>query len=246
MYDYLEKLSHDELINIIKEKNDYLSLMVHQLRTPLTAEKWFLEMLCSGNLGVTIPSNSKENIFRAQTNIDSALTLLREISQVTHSDEWKLRFSPTVVSLTTILEKVVHNFTSEAMMKHISLIFDQGKDILDTVCVDIDKINIVFQNILENAIKYSPVGSTIQVQIHLLAESVVVSISDQGIGIPYNDQKHICEKLYRASNTTGTTGTGLGMYIAKQICEHHQGSLWFESIPEVGTTFFVKIPQQKL
>ena len=243
MYDYLEKLSHDELINIIKEKNDYLSLMVHQLRTPLTAEKWFLEMLCSGNLCVTIPHDKKETDIKEQTNIDAALKLLKEISQLTHDDAWKLKFVPVSVSLSSILEKVIHGFTSEAMMKHISLVFHHDNTISDIVSVDTDKISIVFQNILENAIKYSPVGSTVDIHIYTLAEALMITITDQGIGIPYNDQKHICEKLYRASNTLGTIGTGLGMYIAKQIIDHHHGSIWFESIPDIGTTVFVKLPR---
>lgn len=239
----LSELSKEELITIINEKNDYLSMIVHQLRSPLTAEKWFLEMLGTGHVDITTLAENKTILTRAQDNIENAIKLLRELSAANHTRNWKIQFAPKNSSLRDIISRSVGVFTSEAMAKHISIITHAHEDLPYETMADPDKINIVFENILENALKYSTPGTTVDIRLDYISDSILVSISDQGMGIPYDDQKNICSRLYRGSNTIGIPGTGLGMYIAKQIVDYHHGSLWFESIPDIGTTFFVKLPK---
>ena len=241
--DHLSQLNKEELIEIINTKTTYLSMIVHQLRTPLTAEKWFLEMLCSGHLGITIPHDKHEFIEKASGNIDNALKLLRELSLANQTETWKMHFSPEKKSIKEILEKSIALFSVESLSKHISLVLRSDQNYNYESMVDPDKIGIVFQNIIENAIKYSPNGSTVEIQLEQFSESIVVMVTDHGIGIPFDDQKHVFNRLYRASNTQNTPGTGLGLSIAKEICQYHHSSIWFESIPDIGTTFFVKLPK---
>jgi signal transduction histidine kinase len=242
MHNELQKLTNEELIDMINEKTDYLSMIIHQLRTPLTAEKWFLEILATGHIN---NANQEEKIMlleKAQCNIENSLKLLRELSHANHTHNWQLSFSPQKYSIVDIVEHNVQIFAGEAMAKHISIVIHASKELSYLSMVDPDKIGIVIANILENSLKYSAPGTTVDIHLDHIADNILVSITDNGIGIPYDDQKYICTKLYRGSNTLGIPGSGLGMYIAKQIIDYHHGSLWFESIPDIGTTFFIKLP----
>jgi two-component system, OmpR family, sensor histidine kinase VicK len=246
MHDHLHNLSREELIQLLEEKSEYLSLMIHQLRTPLTAQKWFFEMFCSGQLNITVPPERQDFINKAQDNVENALKLLRELSQSNHSMQWRLSYNPQNVSLRDLLTKVIADFNSEALAKHISINYTP-EHARDMIHVDPDTFPIVFQNIIENAVKYSPVGTTISIASVNHNDSILISITDQGIGIPYDDQQQVFQKLYRSQNAKEyAPGTGLGLHIVKIICEHHNSSIWFESIPNIGSTFFVQINPEKL
>lgn len=242
MHDELQKLTKEDLIDVINEKTDYLSMIVHQLRTPLTAEKWFLEMLAKGYINSNELEKEAGLLNKAQFNIENSLKLLRELSHANHTRNWQMSFSPKKCSLLDVVRHNVEIFTGEAMSKHISITTHTRDDLDYLSMIDPDKIGIVIANILENALKYSEDGTTIDIRLEYITDNIVISITDAGIGIPYDDQKNICTKLYRGSNTLGIPGSGLGMYIAKQIVDYHHGSIWFESIPDIGTTFFVKLP----
>jgi signal transduction histidine kinase len=242
MHDHLNNLEREELIRIIEEKSDYLSLMIHQLRTPLTAQKWFLESLSREN----VSGHQNPNLEQAQTSMLNALKLLDEMTQSNHCDEWKLSFHPQTISLSQVLMKTIALLGNESLAKHVSIIYEPDITIPDTVTADPETFCIVLQNILENSIKYSPTGSTVTITTKLFIENIVIMITDQGIGIPYDAQKEIFKKFYRAQNAKDySTGTGLGLYVANKICQYHHSSLWFESIPDIGTTFFIKIPLAK-
>jgi signal transduction histidine kinase len=100
----------------------------------------------------------------------------------------------------------------------------------------------VLQNLIENAIKYNQINGSVTISGEVFNETLVISITDTGIGIPMSDQKNIFSKFYRASNTSKEKGTGLGLFVAKQIIEGHHGTLRFESVPNVGTTFLFSLP----
>jgi signal transduction histidine kinase len=110
--------------------------------------------------------------------------------------------------------------------------------------VDGEKMRQVFQNLVNNAFKYSKEGGHVEVGIKEDKNAVVFYVKDRGIGIPENQQHRLFEKFFRATNalTAHTDGTGLGLYIIKAIVEGHKGKVWFESKENVGTTFFVSLP----
>ncbi len=109
---------------------------------------------------------------------------------------------------------------------------------------DPDKVSIILQNLLENAIKYSHNEGTVTVTITPTTENITISVADSGIGIPDDAQEHIFTKFFRADNAKELKkeGTGLGLFTAQRIAEKHDGTLTFESKTGQGTTFFVQLP----
>ncbi len=117
---------------------------------------------------------------------------------------------------------------------------------LKKVSVDPRLIRMVFQNYLSNAVKYNKAGGRVTLKIMLDRSNVIISVKDNGLGIPKNQQNRIFTKLFRADNVqiTDTEGTGLGLYIVKSIIEHSDGKVWFESIENKGTTFYARFPKK--
>jgi signal transduction histidine kinase len=229
-----------DLKSELQAKSDYLSMAVHQLRTPLAATKWIFKMMLDGDLG-NISDTQKNIIARGFENNESMIKMLADISHANHLSEWKLSFDIKPVDITDCIESVLGEFAGEAKTKKIILFF-QKKDPLPKVSADHEKVCLVVQNLIENAIKYNHVGGSVTVSAEVFKDKVVVSVTDTGMGIPVADQAHIFAKFYRASNTHHEKGTGLGLFVGKQIIESHHGTLWFESTPNIGTTFFFSLP----
>lgn len=223
-----------------QEKSDYLSMVVHQLRTPLAATKWIFKMMMDGDLG-TISDSQKNIIKRGFENNESMINMLAEVSAANHSSEWKLKLKLASADIGECIESVLGEFTGEAKAKNIILHF-QKHETLPLVTADTEKICAVLQNLIENAIKYNQMNGSVTVAAETFNNRVVVSVADTGMGIPLDDQKNIFSKFFRASNTQKEKGTGLGLFVAKQIVEGHHGTTWFESTPDIGTTFFFSLP----
>lgn len=221
-------------------KSDYLSMIVHQLRTPLAATKWIFKMMMDGDLGTISPSQ-KDIIRRGFENNESVIKLLAEVSEANHRSEWKLKLSLQPTDIGDCIESNISEFAAEARNKKIILHF-QKEGTLPLVMADKEKICIVLQNLIENGIKYNQVSGSVTITAETFNDRLVVAVSDTGMGIPVDDQKNIFNKFFRASNTHAHKGTGLGLFVAKQIVEDHHGTMWFESTPTIGTTFFFSLP----
>jgi signal transduction histidine kinase len=223
-----------------QSRSDYLSMVVHQLRTPLAATKWIFKMMMDGDLG-NISEDQRNIIKRGFENNESMIRMLAEVSAANHTSEWKLKFNIKPTDIVDCIDSVLGEFAGEAKAKNIILHF-QRPEALPLVLADKEKICLVLQNLVENAIKYNHVSGSVTLNAEVFNERAVVSITDTGMGIPLEDQKNIFTKFYRGSNTKQEKGTGLGLFVGKQIIEGHRGTLWFESVPNIGTTFFFSLP----
>ena len=225
----------------ISTKSDYLSMMVHQLRTPLSATKWIFKMMMDGDLG-TISEEQKNIIKRGYESNEQTIRMLAEVSEANHALEWRLQLHPEPTNIVPCIESVISEFTGEANTKKILLHFSAPQN-TPAVLADKEKISIVMQNLIENAIKYTQPTGSVTIHAELFNKNLVISVTDTGIGIPPNEQQDIFKKFYRASNAKkAQKGTGLGLFVCKQIIEGHHGTIWFESVPDVGTTFFFTLP----
>jgi two-component system sensor histidine kinase VicK len=225
-----------------KLKDDFVSLVSHQMRTPLSAIKWYLESLIDESIG----SLNKEQKVCAidmynsnQRMIDLVNTLLN--TSKIESGRIVINSEPTdVKKLVTEVIKEAENRIFGRDCK-IKLNIEEN---LPLILLDSQLIRNVYLNVITNALKYSPKDNPIEVTIYKEKGNLISKIADQGYGIPEEDQKKIFTKFYRGSNASKAepSGTGLGLYLAKNIVESSGGKIWFESTPKKGTVFWISIP----
>lgn len=228
------------LHNEITAKSDFLSIIVHQLRTPLSATKWIFKMMMDGDLG-KITDEQRSIIQRGFASNEQSIHMLAEVSEANHVSEWKLHYTIAPTRIDDCLQSLIGEFAAEAKAKSITLSYS-GATSLPPVLADHEKICLVFQNLIENAIKYNKEGGRVVIKTEIYKNSLVVSVSDTGIGIPLDNQKSIFKKFFRADNSKSEKGTGLGLFVCKEIVDGHHGTIWFESAENVGSTFFVSLP----
>ena len=222
-------------------KSDFLSMIVHQLRTPLAATKWIFKMMMDGDLGKISPEQ-RNIINRGFESNEQMIRMLAEISHANHVNEWKMHFELAPMDISDCISTALGSFAGEAKLKNVSIKF-QGPNHLPLVMADKEKICLVVQNLIENGLKYNKPNGTLTIKTEVFNNKLIVSFTDTGIGIPLDQQKNIFAKFYRASNAKAADkGTGLGLFVGKEIIEGHHGTLWFESTENIGTTFFFSLP----
>ena len=176
----------------ISAKSDYLSMMVHQLRTPLSATKWIFKMMIDGDLGAV--SEEQRNIIkRGYASNEQMIRTLAEVSEANHSLEWRMKLNTEPVNMIPCIENTLAEFTEEAQSKKIILHFSHHPN-LPAVLADKEKMCIVMQNLIENAIKYNQPTGSVTVHAEPFADKLVISVSDTGMGIPLEEQSSIFKK----------------------------------------------------
>ncbi|MBI2037574.1 MAG: PAS domain-containing sensor histidine kinase [Candidatus Magasanikbacteria bacterium] len=226
-----------------KMRAEFISLASHQLRTPLTAIKWYVEILLK-----TKREHQEDGYLRqVYASNERMIKLVNDLLDVSHIESGK-KFSVIlkIVDLVPVVKDVVEMISVSLRSRQ-----NKGEINLDSgfpkeLKLDIDEIKIrqVFQNLIDNAVNYSLDKFKIIVGYKQEGDMAIFYVKDHGLGIPKNQQSRVFEKFFRADNTTAvnTTGTGLGLYIAKAIVERHGGKIWFESEERVGTTFYFSLP----
>lgn len=226
---------------IDRMKTDFISLASHQLRTPLSALRWFIELLLK-----TTQSFSKDqqelldNSYKSTLRMISLVNMLLNISRI---ESGRLIVDSKPTDLVALATEVITELEPRTHQKQIEIHTTFPPD-LQQLTTDPQLIREVFANLLSNALKYSAEKSMVELVISQTDSTVQVSVKDQGIGIPEEDKDHIFLKFYRGSNVmkTETDGTGLGLYFIKEIVQTCGGKIWFESADGKGTTFFFTLP----
>lgn len=233
----LRDVSHDREIN--RMKTEFLSTAAHELRTPLTTIRGFSEVLLNRR-DLTEDEKGKflNYINQQSVNLENIISELLDISRIESGLGFRLKRK--VCSINGIALKLIENYRI-SFPNHT---FVSELDETDTsVFADCEKIEQVMQNLLSNAVNYSPGGAKIQVSTKLAKDNYRVMIKDSGIGMTPEQVKKIFEKFYRAdSSDTAPMGTGLGMSIVKLIIEAHNGKVWVESQLNKGTRVIFTLP----
>lgn len=224
-------------------KTEFVTLAAHQLRTPLSAIKWALGMMLDGDLG-EITQEQKSFIEKTYKSNERMIVLINDLLDVTRIEEGRYLFRPVLTQFDSIVEFVVNSSKEEAQRKNISLEFKKNPKPLPKVMLDVEKIRLVIQNFIENAIRYTPSGGKIIISLKVGGKEIEFSINDTGVGIPQDQRARVFSKFFRASNVIRmeTEGSGLGLFIAKNIIEAHGGKTRFESEEGKGTTFYFTLP----
>ncbi len=223
---------------------DLVSMSAHQLRTSLSAVKWILKMLIDKDAGpLTL---EQENLLgKAYESNERMISLVGDMLNISKLEDIENSYHFEKQDISPLVESVLFEFMSETKKRGIELIFLKATSSLPEVSIDGNKMRIVLENLIENAIKYSDDDDKIFVSISTYEDNLIVSVKDNGIGIPDEVQGKIFTKFYRAPNAASkiSVGSGLGLFSAKKIVERHSGKIWFENSPH-GVTFYFTIPTE--
>lgn len=228
-------------IEKIEEVGD-ISTAVHQLRAPLTSIKWVLGMLQKDD-GKSMNAEQKELIGKALENVDSMSSLISDILRTYQIEGGKLLLAFTKENIENIIEEEIKELDVLAKSKDVKIVFNKLGSTCPLVNMDKGKIALVINNIMSNAIRYSN-KSQVEIKTEIEDYELKVSFTDFGIGIPDEQQESIFSKFFRADNAVKyqTDGTGLGLFISKNIIRAHGGNIWFDSHKDKGSTFYFTIP----
>ena len=225
-------------------KTEFVSLASHQLRTPLSAINWYTEMLLSEDAGA-ITDMQREYLGEVSRGSRRMVELVNALLNVSRIELGTFAVQPEPTDVVELARDVINELKSKILEKKLR-IEEVYAENLPKMMVDPKLTRIVFQNLLTNAVKYTPEEGKISISIAMSADKTMftIAVSDTGYGIPKEDQSRIFTKLFRASNIREkeTDGTGLGLYIIKSIVEHSGGTVTFESEEGKGTTFTLTLP----
>jgi signal transduction histidine kinase len=223
-------------------KNRLLGMAAHDLRNPLASIRGLAEFLCEGVVGKLTPEQL-DLVGTIHTASKQMLELVNELLDVATIDAGELKIHLELADLTEIVEKSVYLANIEATGKQTKIEI-VPHDRPPPHRIDPNKIRQVVDNLLSNAVKFSPPGSTITVEVEAVAGSIVVSVRDQGPGIPEADRDKLFKDFGRTSArpTGGEKSTGLGLAICRKIVDAHHGTITAENLPGRGCVFRVSLP----
>ncbi len=238
--------------DIDKAKSEFVSLASHQLRTPLSSVNWYAEMLLAGDVGKVTPEQKKylEEVYRGNQRMVGLVNALLDVSRI-ELGTFLVEPEPTDIVKLAQVEIGEQKLQIGAKQIQFSSSFEKN---IPLILADPKLLHMAVQNLLTNAVKYTPEGGKVRLTIALSDVHVLIKVSDTGYGIPKNQHDKIFTKLFRADNVRekDTEGTGLGLYIVKSIIEHSGGKIWFsspgktplggESQENPGTAFHVTLP----
>ena len=219
-------------------KDEFLSIAAHELRSPLQAIKGYADDISTLK---NMPKEAENDISVIRISAERLTMLVSDILDVSRLAQGQLSFDMQKIDPTKMLERVIQNLKNEAEKKGLSLEFKKSFTL--TIAADPMRLEQAFTNLISNAIKYTPKGSIV-ISVEKQYDNAYIRIADTGLGISAEDQKHLFEKFFRikSKETREIIGTGLGLWITKEIIEKMGGEILLESIKDVGAHFIIKFP----
>ncbi len=241
-------LANKRLQTLEEAKSKFISVTTHQLRTPLAAVKWTLDMAAKGQLG-TVTDEQKKYLLQGLISTERVISIVNDLLKVDSVDTKKEDYVFVPTDLVELISNLIFEFTSQATLKKINFVFLKPQNTIPLIEIDPDKIRMVLENLIDNAVKYTAEGGKVVIKIsderlNSVEGSLEIIVTDSGIGIPTSETGNIFKKFFRASNAIKNEpdGSGLGLFIARDIVEKHNGAIWFANQPNQGTAFSFTLP----
>jgi PAS domain S-box-containing protein len=242
----------DEMLKIIRDvsrekhldkmKSEYLMIMSHKFLTPLNGIKWTAPSLLDENIK---DSDRKKFVKNIIESTDKLIELTFLLLRITEMEEGSFGYKLGSCNLQEVIENSIKGSKKDLQKKKISIVFHKPRIPISNIAADKDRIKIVIDNYIDNAIKYTPDGGEINILLENDSNGIKFTIKDNGIGISRKVQSDIFSKFVRDERAIAmhTEGSGLGLFIAKNIIEEHSGKVGFASSEEGGSTFFFTLPK---
>lgn len=230
-------------VSLLKSKTEFLTVASHQLRTPVTELNWAMESLVGDQ---SLNDASKTIVENALISSRQLKKIVEDLLNTARVEEGHFGYSFEEMNIIDFIGKLLAEVAPSARKNGIKVYFDKPKSPLPNVLVDQSRLSIAINNLLENAIRYNVENGEVVVKIEQEKDKpyVEISVSDTGVGIPAEDVGKLFTKFFRAENVmkSQTEGSGLGIYITKNVIQAHGGQIWVESELGRGTTFHFTLP----
>jgi len=234
--------SVEQMARANKMKSEFVTIASHQLKTPLSEINWELELLLSkNNAGLT--EKQLEIINTIGRSHQTMMRLVNDLLDVARIDQGKFVLNKEKINLVSLIDEVVQNHQIIAKASNVEINVEKS-EMVPEIVGDKRRVGIVIDNLVSNAVKYIRNKGFVEIKIESDEKNISVYVKDNGIGIPEKEQSKIFQKFFRSNNAAKyqTGGTGLGLYISKNIIEQSGGELSFKSIEGVGTDFWFSLP----
>jgi len=240
-----QKTTEEQIIQLKKLdkiKSNFLSVTSHELRTPMSVIKGYIQMILKGNLG-TISNEQKKALDIILRNSNQLDTLIQDILDISRLESGTMKFIPERTNVKNMLEQTIETMQSIADTKNIKISTSLEENTPDLI-IDQERVKQVIVSLLNNAIKFSNEGSIITIFVRKTKDYVLFEIQDFGRGIPKDKQDKIFEIFYQVDSERDRKfgGVGLGLAISRGIILAHGGNIWVESEPGKGSTFRLTLP----
>ena len=231
-----------KLKEVDKMKDEFISMASHELRTPITTIRGFLSMMLEGDFG-QISEVGRKNLKIMEASTNRLANLVEDLLNVSRIEQKRLEIKPMKIDAKEILNSVGDEFVLRVQEKKLSLKINIAKD-LPAVSADQDKLRQVIINLVGNAVKYTKKGEIEIIAFKQDEKFVRIAVKDSGVGISAQNRENLFNKFYRVQNddTKGIVGTGLGLWITRQLVELMGGKIFVDSIEHVGSQFYFIIP----
>lgn len=238
------KIVHDRSreIELIRSKTEFIAVASHQLRTPLTGLHWALESLAKQNL----EASQKELVDTGLEASSKLLKIVNDLLDVSKIEEGRFGYQFENLNIISFIEEIIEGTKDFAKHFNVKIYFQKSTEPSIVLSIDPQKLSMVISNLIDNAIRYNVPNGEVIVAVERIKNQpyVKISVKDTGVGIPADQINKLFTKFFRAENVVkfATEGSGLGLYIAKNIIKRHGGEIWVESEINRGSTFYFTLP----
>ncbi len=234
--------SFERLAEANRLKSEFISIVSHQLRSPLTNLRWVLDLMMSGRVN-PISQRQIEYFKILKESSDRMQELIKDLLIVSRIETAKLPIKKENFRMENLINLIIKEFEPFTKASNIEIFFEK-EERLPEVLADQSKIGLVIENFLDNAIRYIKGKGEVKIRLKKKISEIYFEIEDNGVGIPEEDQRYIFQKFFRAGNVLKyqTQGTGLGLYISKYIIDKSGGKIGFKSQEKKGSTFWFTLP----